>query len=272
MSRQAAALGSSIGSAVVGGLATGLILKLPFWDQPSDENCYDDSLYWKVPKVRELDPRFFQHVNHNHLEREFKIMSEFDSSAILSLLGLILIFILNIKVFMAKAYKLQSPPGPKPWPVIGNLHILNLKRPYQTMLELSKKYGSIYSIHMGPRKVVVLSGYETVKDALVKYGNQFEERSRVPIFERLFNGKGRRMCAGEPLAKMELFLFFASLMQKFTFLPPHGVSNLDLDLTPDPGFTIQPRPHKIRALLRASALVSLYVSLLPLGSQRSIYL
>ncbi|XP_003510713.1 ammonium transporter Rh type A [Cricetulus griseus] len=70
MSRQAAALGSSIGSAVVGGLATGLILKLPFWDQPSDENCYDDSLYWKVPKVRELDPRFFQHVNHNHLERE----------------------------------------------------------------------------------------------------------------------------------------------------------------------------------------------------------
>ncbi|EGW03088.1 Cytochrome P450 2C38, partial [Cricetulus griseus] len=120
-----------------------------------------------------------------------KIMSEFDSSAILSLLGLILIFILNIKVFMAKAYKLQSPPGPKPWPVIGNLHILNLKRPYQTMLELSKKYGSIYSIHMGPRKVVVLSGYETVKDALVKYGNQFEERSRVPIFERLFNGKGK---------------------------------------------------------------------------------
>lgn len=38
--------------------------------------------------------------------------------------------------------------------------------------------------------MVVLSGYETVKDALVKYGNQFEERSRVPIFERLFNGKG----------------------------------------------------------------------------------
>lgn len=43
---------------------------------------------------------------------------------------------------------------------------------------------------MGPRKVVVLSGYDTVKDALVNYGNQFGERSRVPIFERLFDGKG----------------------------------------------------------------------------------
>lgn len=56
--------------------------------------------------------------------------------------------------------------------------------------KLSKKYGPIYSIHMGPRKVVVLSGYDTVKDALVNYGNQFGERSRVPIFERLFDGKG----------------------------------------------------------------------------------
>ncbi|XP_042121881.2 cytochrome P450 2K6-like [Peromyscus maniculatus bairdii] len=132
-------------------------------------------------------------------------MSGLDSSAILALLGLILIFILNIKVFKAKSSKLQSPPGPKPWPVIGNIHILNLKRPYQTMLELSKKYGPIYSIHMGPRKVVVLSGYDTVKDALVNYGNQFGERSRVPIFERLFDGKGIAFAHGENWKTMRRF-------------------------------------------------------------------
>ncbi|XP_044926954.1 cytochrome P450 2K6-like [Mustela putorius furo] len=63
---------------------------------------------------------------------------------------------------------------------------------------------------------------------------------------------GRRMCAGESLAKMELFLFFTSLMQKFTFLPPPpGVSHLDLDLTPDIGFTTRPMPHKLRALPKA---------------------
>uniref|UniRef100_A0A8D2CS83 Ammonium transporter Rh type A n=1 Tax=Sciurus vulgaris TaxID=55149 RepID=A0A8D2CS83_SCIVU len=45
---QAAALGSSIGTAVVGGLLTGLILKIPIWEQPSDQNCYDDSVYWEV--------------------------------------------------------------------------------------------------------------------------------------------------------------------------------------------------------------------------------
>ncbi|NXL96157.1 CP2K1 protein, partial [Alectura lathami] len=30
---------------------------------------------------------------------------------------------------------------------------------------------------------------------------------------------GRRICAGETLAKMELFLFFTSLLQRFTFQP-----------------------------------------------------
>uniref|UniRef100_A0A8D2HVX9 Uncharacterized protein n=1 Tax=Urocitellus parryii TaxID=9999 RepID=A0A8D2HVX9_UROPR len=61
---------------------------------------------------------------------------------------------------------------------------------------------------------------------------------------------GNRKCVGESLARMELFLFFTSLMQKFTFQPPHGVSHLDLDLTPDIGFTTRPMPHKICALPR----------------------
>ncbi|NXA37615.1 RHAG protein, partial [Eudromia elegans] len=45
---QAAALGSTIGIAVAGGLFTGHILKLPFWGQASDEDCFDDSVYWEV--------------------------------------------------------------------------------------------------------------------------------------------------------------------------------------------------------------------------------
>uniref|UniRef100_A0A8C6VQE9 Ammonium transporter Rh type A n=1 Tax=Nothobranchius furzeri TaxID=105023 RepID=A0A8C6VQE9_NOTFU len=47
-SMQAAALASSLGFALIGGAITGLIMKLPFWGQPPDQNCYDDSLYWEV--------------------------------------------------------------------------------------------------------------------------------------------------------------------------------------------------------------------------------
>ncbi|XP_023068755.1 ammonium transporter Rh type A isoform X2 [Piliocolobus tephrosceles] len=70
---QAAALCSSIGTAVVGGLITGLILKLPFWGQPSDQDCYDDSVYWEVlclPRLTELDNHFHGHGDHSQLEPE----------------------------------------------------------------------------------------------------------------------------------------------------------------------------------------------------------
>ncbi|NWW01988.1 RHAG protein, partial [Oreocharis arfaki] len=49
-SRQAAALGSTLGIALVGGALTGAILKLPFLGQVSDQNCFDDSAYWEVPE------------------------------------------------------------------------------------------------------------------------------------------------------------------------------------------------------------------------------
>lgn len=47
---QAGGLASSLGIALVGGLITGLIMKIPFWSQPPDQNCFDDSIYWEVPE------------------------------------------------------------------------------------------------------------------------------------------------------------------------------------------------------------------------------
>ncbi|XP_006025741.1 cytochrome P450 2K6-like [Alligator sinensis] len=61
---------------------------------------------------------------------------------------------------------------------------------------------------------------------------------------------GRRMCAGETLAKMELFLFFTSLLQRFTFHPAPGVSRSELDLTPAIGLTAPPMLHQICAVPR----------------------
>uniref|UniRef100_A0A2D4I3Y1 Cytochrome P450 n=2 Tax=Micrurus lemniscatus lemniscatus TaxID=129467 RepID=A0A2D4I3Y1_MICLE len=60
---------------------------------------------------------------------------------------------------------------------------------------------------------------------------------------------GRRVCAGENLAKMELFLFFTNLLQRFTFQPPSGTSKDDLDLTPVLGITSIPMPYKTCAIL-----------------------
>ncbi|XP_066451713.1 cytochrome P450 2C14-like [Eleutherodactylus coqui] len=58
---------------------------------------------------------------------------------------------------------------------------------------------------------------------------------------------GKRSCAGETLAKMELFLFFTTLLQNFTFKPTAGAK---LDLSPALGATNSPKPFEICATSR----------------------
>ncbi|NXO48888.1 RHAG protein, partial [Aramus guarauna] len=67
--KQAAALGSTIGIALVGGALTGGILKLPFLGQASDQNCFDDSVYWEVPEEEKLhEIHSNNHDEHSRFE------------------------------------------------------------------------------------------------------------------------------------------------------------------------------------------------------------
>ncbi|XP_030576818.1 cytochrome P450 2K1-like [Archocentrus centrarchus] len=84
----------------------------------------------------------------------------------------------------------KEPPGPPPLPVIGNLLQLDLRRIHAVLLELSKKYGSIFTIYLGPKKVVVLAGYKTVKEALVNCAEVFGQRDLVRIMDELIHGHG----------------------------------------------------------------------------------
>lgn len=56
--------------------------------------------------------------------------------------------------------------------------------------QLSKKYGSVFSIKIGTKKVVVLCGYKAVKDALVTHAEEFAERPEIPIFQKYLKGYG----------------------------------------------------------------------------------
>lgn len=62
--------------------------------------------------------------------------------------------------------------------------------------------------------------------------------------------KGRRVCVGESLARTELFLLFAGLLQRFRLLPPPGLSPAGLDTTPTPAFTMRPPAQVLCAVPR----------------------
>lgn len=83
---------------------------------------------------------------------------------------------------------LQQLPGPKPFPIIGNLLELG-KRPYLSLTSMSKRYGDVFQIQIGMRPVVVLSGNETVRQALIKQGDDFAGRPDLYSFRYINDGK-----------------------------------------------------------------------------------
>ena len=60
---------------------------------------------------------------------------------------------------------------------------------------------------------------------------------------------GRRICAGESLAHMELFLFFTAMLQRFSFKLPAGAPRPDPE-KPIAALTLSPPKYKMCALWR----------------------
>ncbi|XP_042573508.1 cytochrome P450 2K1-like isoform X3 [Cyprinus carpio] len=99
----------------------------------------------------------------------------------------------------------KEPPGPKPLPLLGNLLTLDLTRPFDTFFELSKTYGNIFQVFLGPRRTVVLVGYKTVKEALVNHAEEFGDRDIVPGFRIMNDEHGIIFSNGENWKEMRRF-------------------------------------------------------------------
>ncbi|XP_043945761.1 cytochrome P450 2K1-like [Protopterus annectens] len=129
------------------------------------------------------------------------------------MLGESTVFLVVILAFFCIHFYIKSiwsspknfPRGPTPLPLIGNLHLLDLKRPQNSLMKLAEKYGNIYTFHMGLQKLVVLAGYEMVKDALVNHAYEFGDRGHVPIFEETAQGNGLSFGRGESWKQMRRF-------------------------------------------------------------------
>ncbi|XP_069830126.1 cytochrome P450 2K6-like [Dendropsophus ebraccatus] len=107
------------------------------------------------------------------------------------LLSIITFIFMVIVLYKEKEDVPQNyPPGPKPLPIIGNMLDLDVNRPYLSFQELAKKYGPVFSLKIGVQKMVVLCGYDTVKEALGNYADELADRPILPVLVDASRGHG----------------------------------------------------------------------------------
>ncbi|KAM3361218.1 hypothetical protein P3S68_016072 [Capsicum galapagoense] len=58
--------------------------------------------------------------------------------------------------------KRKLPPGPRPWPIIGNLNLLG-SLPHESLHHLSQKYGDLMLLKFGSKPVLIASSPEMAK-------------------------------------------------------------------------------------------------------------
>ncbi|XP_037675240.1 cytochrome P450 2A13 [Choloepus didactylus] len=99
----------------------------------------------------------------------------------------------------------KLPPGPTPLPFIGNYLQLSTEQMYNSLMKLRERYGPVFMVHLGTRRVVVLCGQEAVKEALVDQAEEFSGRGEQATFNWIFQDYGVAFSNGERAKQLRRF-------------------------------------------------------------------
>nr|XP_033811823.1 cytochrome P450 2G1-like [Geotrypetes seraphini] len=99
----------------------------------------------------------------------------------------------------------KLPPGPVPLPIIGNMLQLGNHEVVKSIMALYEKYGPVFTIYMGLRRVVVICGYDAVREALIAQAEDFSERGDLPTFNKVFRKYGVVFSSGETWKQLRRF-------------------------------------------------------------------
>ncbi|XP_054838692.1 cytochrome P450 2J2-like [Eublepharis macularius] len=97
------------------------------------------------------------------------------------------------------------PPGPLRLPLIGSIWRIIPNFSEDILIKLAKEYGNMYTIWAGPLSVVVFSGFEAVKESMVKHSEYFDERPMTPFYEDLGEKRGIGLSNGHTWKQQRKF-------------------------------------------------------------------
>ncbi|XP_050224660.1 probable (S)-N-methylcoclaurine 3'-hydroxylase isozyme 2 [Mercurialis annua] len=92
------------------------------------------------------------------------------------LLLLPVVFFIHKRITSRYAKRRPLPPGPRPWPIIGNIHQIG-KKLHISLTHFSKLHGPLISLRLGTRVVVVASSPMAAKAILKTHDGLLSARS-----------------------------------------------------------------------------------------------
>ncbi|XP_062167825.1 cytochrome P450 98A2-like [Alnus glutinosa] len=87
----------------------------------------------------------------------------------------LIILLLAYKLYQRLRFKL--PPGPRPWPIVGNLYDVKPVR-FRCFAEWAQAYGPVISVWFGSMLNVIVSNSELAKEVLKEHDQQLADRHR----------------------------------------------------------------------------------------------
>ncbi|OCT83136.1 cytochrome P450 2D19 [Xenopus laevis] len=108
-------------------------------------------------------------------------------------LGIICTLCLLLLDYMKRRKPCRNfPPSPPSWPFMGNILQLDFSSLHNNYKELAKQYGDVFSLKFFWQNVVVLNGYEAIKEALLQKSEDFADRPPFALYESIgFNGNNK---------------------------------------------------------------------------------
>ncbi|XP_072290785.1 cytochrome P450 2F3-like [Eucyclogobius newberryi] len=95
------------------------------------------------------------------------------------MIWLVLLLLISLCFFLIQVKSQRPknfPPGPTALPLLGNVLCLCSDNPLAALERLRRTYGNVYSLYIGPRAAVVVSGTQALREALVTKGVDFAGR------------------------------------------------------------------------------------------------
>uniref|UniRef100_A0A0K0EZ50 Cytochrome P450 18a1 (inferred by orthology to a D. melanogaster protein) n=1 Tax=Strongyloides venezuelensis TaxID=75913 RepID=A0A0K0EZ50_STRVS len=100
--------------------------------------------------------------------------------------ALLLFFIFYLFIFYKKVRSL--PPGPMPFPVIGNIFSFDFRKIHQWVYDQKKIYGNVFTIWL-PLPRIVFVDYDSINEALITNGDHFIGRNVNGYPDKAFHEK-----------------------------------------------------------------------------------